>query len=67
MKIVQERTFGKGGGKLPFAIELRLFRMPASSCVTDGMPLQVMESDADTTIEKAGSIVGPGFKAFGGQ
>ena len=67
MKIIQQRTFGKRGGKLPFAIELDLFGMQASCCVSDGMALQVMESDADTPIEKAGCIIGPGFKAFGRQ
>ena len=65
MDVVQDLIFGKPRRELPFAVLFGDIGIQLSSGIADGMAEQVMESDSDTTVEKAGPMISAGFKASG--
>ena len=65
MKVVKDLIFWQARWELPFAVLFGESGIQLSSSIANGMAEQIMETDSDTTSEKAFSVVSAGFKATG--
>jgi hypothetical protein len=66
VEAVKDLAFRQPRRELPLTVGPSLIAVEATSGITDGMTSRIMESDADTTIQEARSIVCTGLEGTRG-